>query len=167
MDIAQSLLIALTTIVMVIALVLSFIPMLPGPMLVWGVVIIFGVLNGFQRLTPAAAVAASVLMIAGVTSDLWLSIFGVKTGGLTCLASIGSLIGGLVATFIIPIPIVNTLLGCVAGALLTELIRFREIRKALQAGQSAATMFVVSYIVEVAMSAAIFVVYVVSLLTTA
>jgi uncharacterized protein YqgC (DUF456 family) len=77
-----------------------------------------------------------------VTSDLWLPLAGVKTGGLTCLASIGSLIGGFIGTFVIPIPILGTLIGCVIGALVVELVQARRVRQALQAGRTAFKMFV-------------------------
>lgn len=164
MNIAQSLLIATASVMMIVALVLAFIPLLPGPMLVWAVAIIFGVLDGFQYLTPAAAIITTVLMLIGVTCDWWLAIFGVKTGGMSCLATIGSFAGGFLCTFLIPIPVVGTLIGCVLGALLFELARFREIRKALQAGQSAAKMFVLSYAVELVASIAIVVTFFISLL---
>ena len=54
----------------------------------------------------------------------------------------------------------------VVGALVIEMIHFRNMQKALQAGQSAATMFVLGYIVESASSIAVFVVYLVSLAST-
>ncbi|MBZ0280316.1 MAG: DUF456 domain-containing protein [Anaerolineae bacterium] len=165
MTIAQSLLIATASVMMVVALVLAFIPLLPGPVLVWAVAIIFGVLDGFQYLSPAAAIITTILMLIGVTCDWWLAIFGIKTGGMSCMATIGSFAGGFLCTFLIPIPVVGTLIGCVLGALLFELARFREIRKALQAGQSAAKMFILSYVVELAASVAIAVTFFVSLLT--
>lgn len=165
MDLTESLLIAAGSVMMIAALVLAFIPIMPGPVLVWAVGIIFGVLNQFQLFTPIAAIVSSVLMVVGATCDWWLPLFGIKTGGMSCLAAIGSIAGGFLGTFLIPIPILGTLIGCVLGALLFELARFRKIHKALQAGQSAAKMFVLSYIVELVASIAIAVVFFVSLFT--
>jgi uncharacterized protein YqgC (DUF456 family) len=166
MDFTQSALIFFGTILMVGALVLSFIPVLPGNVIVWGAAIGFGVADQWQRFTPAAGVVTTVLMIVGVTSDFWLPLLGMKTGGLTCLSAIGSLIGGIIGTVVIPLPICGTLIGAVAGALLVELVRYRELRRAFRAGQTTAKMFVVGWVLESAISIAIFGVYLVSLATT-
>jgi uncharacterized protein YqgC (DUF456 family) len=166
MDITQPLQLAVATIGMVAALILSFIPVLPGPVLVWAVAIIFGISEGFHRVTPVAGIAMTLIMVAGVGSDLWLPMLGVKTGGVTCLGAIGSFIGGAIGTFLIPIPLLGTLIGCIVGALFFELMRYREMRKALQAGQSAAKMFILGYVLEVAASVGIFIVYLVSVATS-
>jgi uncharacterized protein YqgC (DUF456 family) len=154
------------TIGMVAALILAFIPVLPGPVLLWGVAVIFAVSEGFHRISLAAGVTMTLFMVAGVGSDLWLPALGMKTGGITCLGAVGSFIGGALGTFFIPIPLLGTLIGCIVGALLFELLRYRELRKALQAGQSAAKMFVLGYIVNLIASIAIFATYLVSILTT-
>jgi uncharacterized protein len=166
MELTQSTLIFFGTILMVVALVVSFIPVLPGTVIVWAVAIIIGVLDQFQRFTPAAGIVATVIMVVSVSSDFWLPAMGIKTGGLTCLGAIGSLIGGLIGTFLIPVPICGTFIGAIIGALAIELIHFRNIGKALQAGQSAAKMFVLGYLVESACSIAVFVVYIASLAST-
>lgn len=166
MDLTQQGIIFFGTILMVGALVVSFIPILPGTVIVWLAAMAFGLVNQWTRFTPAAGVIATLLMIFSVSSDFWLPALGVKTGGLTCLGAIGSLVGGLVGTFLIPLPICGTLIGAVVGALLVEAIHFRNMQKALQAGQSAATMFVLGYLVEAGSSIAVFIVYVVSLATT-
>jgi hypothetical protein len=166
MDILQISLITLATGLMVVALLLAFIPVLPGPVLVWGVAIAFGYLNGFQRFTTISAILVTALMIGGVTNDFWLPLLGARTMGLSWQASVGSFIGGFIGTFFLPIPVIGTLVGCVAGALILELARLRQMRGALQAGQSALKMFILSYIVEIAASVAIFAVYMVSILST-
>jgi len=166
MDFTQSAMIFFGTILMIGALVVSFIPILPGTVIVWLAAMAFGLANQWTRFTPAAGIVATAIMIFSVSSDFWLPALGIKTGGLTCLGAIGGLIGGLVGTFFIPLPICGTLIGAVAGALLAELIHFRELRRAVRAGQSAAKLFVVGYIVEAVSSIAVFVVYIVSLATT-
>ncbi|MEO8610327.1 MAG: DUF456 domain-containing protein [Chloroflexota bacterium] len=166
MDITQQGIVLFGTILMVAALIVSFIPILPGTVIVWIAAIAIGFITTWSRFTPAAGIAATAIMIFSVSSDFWLPALGIKTGGLTCLGAIGSLVGGLIATFLIPIPLCGTLIGAVIGALVFEMIHFRNMQKALQAGQSAATMFVLGYIVESASSIAVFVVYLVSLATT-
>jgi uncharacterized protein YqgC (DUF456 family) len=161
-EISQSALVLVGTPLMVLALVVSFIPILPGTVIVWLAAMAFGILDQWTQFTPAAGIICTAIMIFSVTSDFWLPALGMKTGGLTCLGAVGSLIGGFVGTFLIPLPICGTLIGAVAGALLAELVRFRDLRKAFAGGQTAAKMFVVGYILEAVCSIAVFVVYIVS-----
>lgn len=151
------------TILLIIAFILSFIPIMPGAMLVWGVAIVTAILDGFVHITPLAAIIFTLLMIVNVTSDVWLPMLGVRTSGLTCLGAVGSFIGGLAGTFVIPLPILGTLIGTVIGALAVELLYFGEMRKAVRAGRVALQLFIVGYILEIAASAAIVLVFLVSL----
>ena len=167
MDFAEGTMVVIATILMIATVVLAFIPVMPGPMLAWAVSVIFAVVEGFQRMTPVAVVAVTVVMLLGSTSDLWMNFFGVRTGGLSCLSSIGAFVGGLIGTFFIPIPVVGTLLGSVGGAMLVELVRLRQLRHAVRAGQTTAKMMAISYAVQLSATLIIFVIYVVSLQTTA
>jgi len=151
------------TILLMVAFILSFIPIMPGAMLVWAVAIVTAWLDSFAHITPLAAIAITLIMIINVSSDIWLPMLGVRTSGMTCLGAIGSFIGGLVGTFIIPLPILGTLIGTVIGALGIELLYFGEMRKAFRAGQAALKLFVVGYILEIASSSAIVLIFLVSL----
>ena len=166
MEIAESALITISIIVMVIGVLLAFIPVLPGALIVWAIGIVSAWANQFERITPAAAIAMTVLMLISMTSDFWLPMLGVKTSGLSCLSAIGSIIGGLIGTFVIPIPIVGTLIGTVLGALIIEYALLRERAKALRAGQVALKLFIIGYILELVMTFAIFAVFIVSIIST-
>lgn len=166
MELAQSALITISVIVMVIGVLLAFIPVLPGALIVWAIGIVSAWANQFERITPAAAIAMTILMLISMTSDFWLPMLGVKTSGLSCLSAIGSIIGGLIGTFVIPIPIVGTLIGTVLGALIIEYAVLREKAKALRAGQAALKLFIIGYILELVMTFAIFAVFIVSIATT-
>jgi uncharacterized protein len=166
MDIGESALVTLAAVLMVVAFALSFIPMMPGAMVVWVVAIGFAILEGFKRMTPLAAVIATLIMAVGTLSDFWLPLLGVKSQGASCLATIGASVGGLLGTFFIPIPILGTLIGCVIGALIAEFVRLRQLRQAIQAGRVAFKMFVVGYAVEVVCSLGVVIVFFVSLWLT-
>jgi uncharacterized protein YqgC (DUF456 family) len=155
----------LATILMVAALILSFIPIMPGPVLVWGVATLFAAANNFHRMTVPAVIVATAFMVIGSTSDLWLKLFGVRTGGLSCLAAVGGFLGGLAGTFI-PIPVVGTMIGAVVGSALVEMLRLGELREAYRAGRIALKMILIGYVVQLVASIAIFAVYVVSVQST-
>lgn len=161
-----TLLLILATVMMLVTLALAFVPILPGPLMPWAVAIVYGVLTGWTRITPLAAIVISVLMVVGVTADWWRPLLGAKTTGMGCRTSLGSFAGGFLGTFLIPIPLLGTVIGLVAGALLMELAQFGNLQKAMSAGKAALRMFVVGYALNIAISVAIFVVYVISVLTT-
>lgn len=166
MDIAEPTLVTLATILMIAGLILSFIPVMPGPALMWAIAVIFAVLEGFERMTPLATIVVTAIMLVGSASDLWLPLFGIRTRGVSCQSTLGAIVGGILGTFFIPIPVLGTLIGSVAGALLVEFIRLRELRQALNAGRHAIKMYVLSYVVQFVASIAIFIVYVISVQST-
>ena len=151
---------------MLVTVGLSLIPILPGPLLPWAVATVYGALTGWQRITPVAAIIMTLLMLVGVTADWWRPLLGAKTTGMGCKTSLGSMIGGIIGTFAIPIPLIGTVIGLIVGALLVELALFGDLRKAMQAGQSALKLFAIGYALNIAISMSIFLVYLVSILTT-
>ena len=166
MQIDPTILLILATALMLVTLVLALIPILPGSLMPWAVGIVYGALTGWQRVTPAAAAVMTGLMLVGVTADYWRPLLGAKTTGMGCRTSLGSFAGGLIGTFLIPIPLVGTVIGLVAGALVMELLQFGDLRKAMGAGRAAFKQFVVGYVLTIAISVSIFVVYIISVIST-
>ena len=145
MDIAQSGLTVIAGVLMVIALIASLLPFLPGPFMLWVISIVYGVLTGFQHLTVLSAVVITILMIIATTKDIWMPIVGMKTSGVSCSSAIGMFVGGLIGTFAIPIPIVGTLIGAIVGAILLELLNLGDLQKALKAGGFAFKSFLLAW----------------------
>lgn len=165
-DPAESVLIVIALVLMILSLPVSVIPFVSGPLLQWVIALIFGLLTGFDRLTIPIFALMTGVMAAGATSDLWLPVVGIRVQGGSCLTSIGSLFGALAGTFLLPIPIFGTVIGLVGGALLVELMRLGELRAAMQAGRVAFQLYLVGIMVEFAMSVAILLLFVASLLLT-
>jgi uncharacterized protein YqgC (DUF456 family) len=148
MGIAESGLTIIACVLMVVALLVSLLPFLPGPLLLWGISLGYGLLTNFERLTVLSAVVITVLMLIATTKDIWLPLLGMKTQGASCSSAFGMIIGGLVGTFTIPIPIVGTLVGAMIGAIVLELLRIGDMQKALQAGGFAFRSFVLGMLTE-------------------
>ncbi len=165
MTLPVDLFVPITFILMIIGVFLSLIPVLPGSLVVWLIALAAGLIDNFQRITPPAFVVMTIIMVVSQLSDFWLPFFGVRAGGLTCAASIGSIIGGMVGTFIIPIPLIGTLLGAVAGALVVDFIQRQNVDTAVIAGKEAARLFAIGYAVRFISSAMLFVVFVISVVT--
>jgi uncharacterized protein YqgC (DUF456 family) len=165
-ELPEMILIIITITLMIFVLVLSIIPFLPGPVLVWGVGVVFAYLTNFERATPAAVIIMTLIMAIGSTTEIWMPFLGIRTGGMSCLSVVGSLIGGIVGTFFIPLPICGTLIGAMLGALVGEIVHVGDWRKALWASKSALELFLIGFVAEFITSIAIFITFVVSVWTT-
>jgi len=162
----ESALIAIAIILMVLSLFASMIPFMPGSVLVWLVGVVFAIIDGFDRVTYVSIAIMTLFMIIGATSGLWMQALGVKRQGGSCLTSLGSLLGGMLGTWAIPVPILGTLTGAIVGALLVEFLRVGELKQALQAGHTAFKLYVVGVAVEFTAGFAILLVFVISVWLT-
>jgi len=166
MGIAESGLTVIAGVLMVIALFASLLPFLPGPFMLWTISIVYGILTGFQHLTVLSAITITALMIIATSKDIWMPIVGMKSYGVSCSTAIGMFFGGLVGTFVIPIPIVGTLIGAIVGAILLELLNLGDLQKALKAGGYAFKSFLLGMATELGFSVLIVVIFFASLLVT-
>lgn len=156
----------LVLVLMVMLLVVSIIPNMPGPALLWLVGTIYAISEQFERVTIWAVVVMTVFMAIGSTSDLWMRLLGMRNRGSSCWAVLGSVFGGLLGTFLIPIPILGTLIGAVAGALIIELLHAREIQTAVVAGRSVIESYVLGVALELLMGTAIILTFLASVWLT-
>ncbi|NWG18199.1 MAG: DUF456 domain-containing protein [Chloroflexi bacterium] len=166
MEFAESVLIAVAIGAMGITLLLSIIPMIPGPAILWAIGVVFAILTDFQRATPAAIILMTLLMTAGSTTEIWMPMLGIQSKGMPCLSVIGGLFGSILGTILLPIPLVGTITGAVAGSLLVEFVRIGDVRKAVEAGRSAFGLYLVGFAVEFVTCLIMFGVFIVSLWTT-
>jgi uncharacterized protein YqgC (DUF456 family) len=167
-QLAQSVLVTLTVVVMGLSLLLIVIPPVPVGALEWAIAILFGLLTGFERLTPSAAVIITVLMIAGITSDFWLPALGFRTGEqVSCMGMVAFFVGMVVGSILIPIPILGSFIGGVGAVVVVEYAQLKEMRQAFRRGGKALKMILYSMVAEFVFAAAIFGVTLVSIVTTA
>ncbi|MCL4877800.1 MAG: DUF456 family protein [Anaerolineae bacterium] len=159
--------IIVAAIFMIVGMFLAFIPFVPGPALVWCIGFAYAIITDFDRVTVLAVIVMTLFMIVGASSDLWLRALGMKARGTSCWGTMGSFAGGILGTFFIPIPILGTMIGLIAGALLVEFMRLGELKPAWTAGRSALEIYVLGKLVEFSMSAAIVAVFAVSAWQTA
>ena len=160
---AESVLGILAVVLMIVAIVASLLPVVPGPALVWAIGLVYAALTGFTHVTWLSVGLMTVLMILGSTTGWWTQILGMHAEGGSWLSILGSLVGGLIGTFAIPIPFLGTIIGLVLGALLFEFARVGEFRQAVRSGGSALRGYLLSVLVEGGIGILILIVFVLSL----
>jgi hypothetical protein len=154
-------------ILMGVALLISLIPYIPGPAVLWAIGVIYALVNDFERVTIPAVIVMSLFMVIGSTTEIWLRYLGLQHRGGSCWGTLGSILGGILGTFMIPVPILGTLIGAILGALLVEFMRVGQVHHAYLAGRAVLETYLVGIVVEFGMSLGIFITFLVSLWLTA
>lgn len=131
----------------VVGLVGTVIPILPGMVLIWLSVLAYAIIESFgcgyflcKAIDVFTFIVLTLIALAAGTADIWLSALGAKTTGASrravFLGFIGSLVGLVLGTFI-PIPIFGNLIGSVlgyaAGLLLGQYHKYQDWNTAVRA----------------------------------
>jgi hypothetical protein len=127
-DILATLFIGLT---MVIGLVGAVIPVLPDVILIWGAALGYGLLVGWGESGSWLFGIITLLGLAGLLAEIWVSGTGAKLSG----ASIWSVFGGLAvgAIGLILTGPLGGVIGILLGTFLIEYVRIKDINKAVRA----------------------------------
>ena len=142
---------------LLIGVIGSLIPAVPGSTLVWAAALIHGLVTSFDPLTGGVQVALLVLWMLSVGGQFGLSAVGAKRYGSTGYGIGGATAGLLVGTFAIPVPVVGSLAGAFLGALGAEMyFAKKEGEKAAKAGIGAALGAVLGMVVEFGLSLVMF-----------
>ena len=118
--------------VMVLGIIGSFVPALPGIGLIVGAVIVWGLVKGFTGLFWALGVAIAALVL-GIAIDYLAGVIGAQRVGASRWGQIGAVIGMLMGLFgllpALPLggPIFGILFGTVLGAFIGEFLHRREL----------------------------------------
>ncbi|HLU08885.1 MAG TPA: DUF456 domain-containing protein [Oceanobacillus sp.] len=166
MEFLESSLILFTCGLMGIALIISILPFVPGPAILWGISLAFGILDNFNRLPVLAFLFMTFLMIAGSTTDFWMPLLGMKARGATLGSTLATIVGALAGTFFIPVPVLGTLAGAMTGALAVEFLYVGNARRSMRAAGLALESYILSIFVEFIINVCIVGVFIFSLLVT-
>ncbi len=100
----------------------SFVPALPGAVIIWIGALLHGAMTGWSPLGLRAQLILAALMLAAAGGQFLISAAGAKRFGSSNWGVLGAGIGLLVGTLAIPVPVLGSLLGAFLGALFVELV---------------------------------------------
>ncbi|MCP4429099.1 MAG: DUF456 domain-containing protein [Chloroflexi bacterium] len=115
----------------VLGLIGTVIPMIPGTLLMWVAVLIYVLVNGMASVGWFAFIIITLIALASGTADLWMPLLGAKTVGTSGRGMVYGIIGATIGTFIAPL--VGTLIGYAGGILLGEYQKSQDWQVALKA----------------------------------
>jgi len=145
---ANDILLGLTLVVMVIGLVGIILPVIPGSILIFVAAFFYALLDGFQTVGWITLVVLGLLAAAATTADLWATSMGAKAGGASGWSILAGMVGGLVGLIFFSLP--GSILGALLGMFLVEVLRVRDLRKAVKSGGGWLMGWLLSVILELA-----------------
>lgn len=121
----------LFTVLVFLGVMLTCIPTLPGVPIMFGTILIYGIVDKFETLQPWHLAIFGALALLSIFIDYTSGLIGAKLGG----ASKKALFFGIIGLFIglIAFPPLGAFAGLFLGVFLAELLQFRNHQKALKA----------------------------------
>lgn len=130
----ESIVLLIVVIAFGIGLLGSFLPILPGTLVVWAAVLFYAwPYDDFATFSPLVFALITLVGLITGTADLWLPLFGAKKTGASWRTLIVGFVGGVLGTFLLPLPVFGTIAGYAAGVLLAEYVRQGAWRPAWRA----------------------------------
>jgi uncharacterized protein YqgC (DUF456 family) len=117
----------IATTMIVIGLVGTVLPALPGLPLVFGGMLVAAWADGFSNVPVWVLVLLGLLTLVSLAIDFWATALGAKRVGASRTAIVGAMLGTLGGLFLGPIGLI---LGPFAGALVGELLHRRSLERA-------------------------------------
>ena len=137
--VAQGTILFITLFAMMLGLVFTVVPPIPGTLLIWGGAIFYGLALGWEKLGWLTFGLLTILMIVGIVADVLAGHFGAKAGGAACSSvAVGAILGFVlgIAASLSGIPFLGCLGGLggtLGGILLMERLYRREWAGAIKA----------------------------------
>ncbi|MBP6015496.1 MAG: DUF456 domain-containing protein [Candidatus Promineofilum sp.] len=135
----------------VVGLLGIILPVIPGLIIIWLASLYYAaVVVGFDTFSPWIFALITLIGLAAGTSNIWLSALGAKKTGATWRTLVVGFIGAMAGTFLLPIPLVGTIVGYAAGLVLSEYVRQGALRPALKAAFGGMVGWGISTLFEIA-----------------
>lgn len=133
------LLFGVVVIFMIVGAIGILVPILPGTLLIWLAVLVYGIVEGFEAIDPVTFAVITLIALVTGTADLWLSLIGSKKGGASWQAMMVGMAGGIIGFFLFGaiIPVIGNLIGGILGysigILIGQYIKHKDWKIALKA----------------------------------
>ncbi|MFP4069914.1 MAG: DUF456 domain-containing protein [Opitutales bacterium] len=151
-----------TTLLFMIGLVASFLPVVPGNFIVWLGVIVHKIWMGDASVSWNIVLITGLITVVGQLADLYMGIWGARRFGASWKGAVGAVVGALVGLFLPP-PLFWLIVGPIAGAVIGELIAGRTFREGGRAGIGSLIGGVIAFGVKFGLSLGVVAIFALSL----
>jgi len=146
--VSEPLITGLTLIAMLTGLVGTVVPGLPGVLLMWGALIVYGFLIGFGGVGVVVVVIATLLSAAAVALGIILPKRLADESGASTKSQLAAVLGGIVGFFVIPV--IGVPIGAIAGIAVAEYLDKEDWALAKESTIAVAKGFGLSALAQIA-----------------
>ncbi|MFZ4828479.1 MAG: DUF456 domain-containing protein [Phototrophicaceae bacterium] len=145
-----------TTILMLLAVGVVFIPFVPGPLTVWSIATIYAIATEFTHVQLWQWGIMTLLMLVATTADWWTRLLGLGgEGQLSCSVYLASFIGAILGTIFIPLPLLGTMAGAAGAVWVWVYLQSRSLDDGYRAARGIFVAWLGSFAVEFLVSISI------------
>ena len=163
--IAQILAFALAVVFMVVGLIGTIIPILPGTLLILLSALGYAIYAGPESVGWGTLAFLTLIGLIAGTADMWLPLLGAKTQGASKRAMFFGAVGAVIGTVVIPIPILGTVIGYAVGILLGEYHKRQDWEEAKKASLGGVAGWGVATAVQIGAGIFMIIVFIIAVLT--
>lgn len=141
---------------MLIGLIGTVVPILPGILLIWLTTLAYALVDRFQAIDWITFTFITIIALITGTADLWLALLGAKTGGAAKRAMFFGAIGGVLGFFLLGalLPVIGNLFGGIigyaVGVLLGQYQKYQDWNVAFKASVGGVVGWGVASVVQLA-----------------
>lgn len=120
------------TLLLAIVIPFVFIPGLPVIFLMFMITVFFAFIDNFEHITQSELIILGSLAAFAFIVDLISGIVGAKMGGANMKSLMYGLLGLILGTFALPIPVVGSIVGLFFGIYVGETLQRRSNKRAMK-----------------------------------
>ena len=153
----------LTSLIFMIGLATSLLPVVPGSLIVWSGIIIHKLWMGDASVAWKIVIITGVITLIGQIADFVMGIWGARKFGASWKGALGAFIGAFVG-LLIPPPLFWLIVGPVIGAIIGELCAGRTFKAGGKAGFGTVVGGIVAFALKFGLSVCVVATFYFSLL---
>lgn len=139
----------LFTILLLLGLLLTCIPTLPGVPLMFGMILVYAIIDKFEVISALPLAIFGAIALLSIAIDWGSGLLGAKLGGASKKALLYGMLGMMMGLFVFP-PF-GLFIGLFLGVFIAELVQFKSHHKALKAASYSLATTVVGAFANIAL----------------
>jgi uncharacterized protein YqgC (DUF456 family) len=127
---------SISSLIFLLGLASSLLPVVPGSLIVWSGVIIHKLWLGDASVSWKVVIITGLITLVGQVTDFLMGVWGARKFGASWKGAVGALLGAFIG-FFLPPPLLWLILGPIVGAIIGELCAGRTLQAGSKAGLGA------------------------------
>lgn len=147
----------IVTILLILCVVMTCIPTLPGLPLMFLITLVYGVIDGFEKLQPWQLAVFGGITLLSLAIDAFSGVLGAKLGGASRRAFLAGIVGLFVGFLLFP-PW-GAFIGLFLGVFIAEVVQFKDFMQAFKKASISLAAAAAGTIANVFLATAYLVIY--------